>query len=275
MKIKKWMALLLATVMLVSLAACSSSGSSKKSSKEGDMVTVCLITRAEGTDFFTTMKYDDHGNLLQIAEYNDGTECVRDEYEYDADGKLIEWVSYWFNEIHYQETYTYDENGNLIQSCKSYADGPEYISEYEYEHDEDGNLIQTRKTAYDGYEEVFKYTYDKNGNLIKEDGDHGVTEYTYNEDGNVTKTVGYDNTEYIYDEKGRITRMVTYYDGIEAMQAEIVYENGFPTKMIQNYGESEEELSLTCTTVQMTEQQFRKKQAEFYEGNGPWVIILK
>lgn len=272
MKSKKWIAFILAVVMLISLSACSSSGSNKKRNKNGDLVTVCLVTKAEGSDYYTTFQYDNQGNILQCAEYNGGTECVRDEYEYDTNGQLIKLVSYWFNEIHCQETYTYDENGNLIQSCKSYADGPEYISEYEYNHDEDGNLIQTCTTHYENNVEISEYTYNKNGNLIKEDAENGVLECTYNKDGYLIKTVGYNNIECAYDENGRLSIMVNCLDLETKMETEIIYENGIPTKIISSYGE--EEISLTCTTVQMTKQQAQKKQNESIIGTADSMAII-
>lgn len=315
MKIKKWIALLLATVMLVSLAACSdtNSGSKKRSSKDGDLVTVYLFTEGTAdietdieTDIVTlTCTYDDDWNLVKIGSPDSGEVSAYMEFDYDSDGNLIQIDDYNYGVKEYQVTFTYNESGQVVQRCEARFDNDEYVTdnvtEYvtEYEYDENGFLtwMSVDNPAYDS-STLSHFEYDEEGKLAREIREGSVVEYTYDKNGNrVLVVVSYNDGptyqyESVYDESARLTHEYFVYDeggrltlesrpserGEDPVIENIYEDDAFPVTSILRQDGFESRVDLTYTKTQMTLEQANTLQRTFEEMNSFWwptVIIVK
>lgn len=127
-----------------------------------------------------TYQYDQHGQLIEEADYNAENRLVRKEtFRYDEDGHIIEHCKYDDNDflkrisgfLKYRETYKYDRNGN--QTEERLYEGNNLDSYEIYKYDENGNKIS-------------KYTYNPEGIL------HSKIVITYDSKGNIEKLLSFD-----------------------------------------------------------------------------------
>lgn len=306
MKIKKWIALLLAAVMLVSLSACSDSSSKRKAKKDGDLVTVYLVTEYSYDTMTAICIYDDDWNLIKIGSPDSGEENSYVEFTYDSDGNLIQMDSYYYGEKEYQVTFTYNERGKVVQRCEARFDNDEYVTDNvtEYEYDENGFLTRM-SDYYPDYDSssLSRFEYDEEGKLVREIREGSVVEYTYDKNGNMVLTAISNNSgtvyqleyvlEYVYDEDGRLTHEYFVSDeggqlspetrpseSGEAPVIENIYEDdAFPVTSIFRQNGYEERIDLTYTKTQMTQEQANTLQRTFEEVSSsffwPTVIIMK
>lgn len=250
---KKWIALTLSVILVLSLCACGDIGS-KCPAPEDENVTVPLLTKANITNIYedeeekaeSVLEYDQNYNLIGNKTYQDGklvNEITYDkdpyrplvDQDYDEDGNKSE-----------RREYTYDKDGNQLSYTKYNEDG-EVDWKYVYTYDEDGNMLTEQSYTDDEMDYEITYTYDEHGNLLTERNENGEEDWenTYEntyENGKLTEVKAYcDGTlsgVTQYDSDGNEILSIRYFDEEEESRAEYTYENGkLVTSVDYWYGE--------------------------------------
>lgn len=248
---RKILALLLALLMVVSLAACSNSepdSSQLPSAEPGqtapeeggedqDDVPVTKppfktvyywvekkVTNGNATSVYSRT-YDAKGNLLTDAyRPHNNVGGYSYTYTYDESGKCLTEAGEDQNGS-WSIEYTYDENGKPDTKTTKTKDGTETV---EYSYDESGKLIKGVQVLSADSQIVTEYTYSRKGYRMKEQtsvirGDateiRDSKEYLYDINGNIAACSVYEGSElkskqlWSYDEKGRLATEVTITSG--------------------------------------------------------------
>ena len=225
MKLKKLFSMLLALLMVFTLAACgedADKGGNKDPDKdpdknptaptttvppEDDTVWVLVRESNMGSSRYSSYVYDEEGNLVS-GEYFDGLDKMGD-YKFvttkNADGgKLVEqWYKHVKDaEFWMQNTYEFNAAGKLTRTT-DYDLWGKVSTVYTFTYNDAGQLVEQTQTT-DG-EVVKKLTFVYEGQLLMEGhyedngGSYGHYLYTYDEKGNPVK-VDVD-TDYMDEQK--------------------------------------------------------------------------
>lgn len=262
---KKWIAMLLALVMLLSLAACDKDdGDNTTATPTGGNATAAPTggnTQPPVADGENQIPDDgnnqtpDDGNvqppddglvnavcLTQMIKTEESIagefDTMRWALEYDEDHNLIACKVYLNDKLYVETTYNKDMNMPLVTKDYDLDGNPSGHCAYTY--DENGRCLGYDSTySYDGETMTNKaeYTYDERGNKLTEkiylngnlDGDY---RYTYTSDDRLETEwciFGSEETrtQYTYDEHGNLLRIVhTGSDSGYTDTYENTYENG-------------------------------------------------
>jgi len=168
---------------------------------------------ADGT-YTSLATFDEKGNTLYFADWNDGVLFTETNFVYDQRGNLLQCKGTGEG-YHRYLTYTYDEKGRPLTYHNEHTTGMVYDGRYVYAEDgsyvmyediDNGEGVRTLQTDYDAEGRILREA------ATKEDGTAGdLTEYRYDEKGNqiyMQKHNDYlDTTEittYQYDEEDRL-----------------------------------------------------------------------
>lgn len=189
---KKMLCFLLAVLMLLSMAACTSpeQGGADTGTKPAEPVRPDLgefspwlltLEYEDDTSKFREYTYDQNGVLTGYGSHrastsgNDlGGKTVK-LVSYDQDGKVSNTLS--------KYEYVYDAKGNLVQYRRLEALGDKLADSFNFTYDEQGRLIRQEKFYMDLPQETATYTYDQE-NLV------GATYQTSVYDASYTYTYG-------------------------------------------------------------------------------------
>lgn len=259
---KKWIALLLALVMVLGLCACANSGDKKENGSDDGKVTAVKLTQiimtekdSDGKDrtMKATVEYDENHNVIATKSYIDDKLNYAVTYDKDMNKSLLELTYNEDGEVIDRTESTYDEKGNCVERVSTYKyDDETIVYKRVSTYDENGNVL-TEKTYENGelsYEQRYTYTADgklaREAYINKEGQEESFTEKTYDDQGNVltVKVDGmlsgsyetYENTYEdgklvevkVYDEweqEGQLTGLVRY-DAQGNITLRVGYENG-------------------------------------------------
>jgi antitoxin component YwqK of YwqJK toxin-antitoxin module len=251
---KKWIALSLALILVLSLCACSESGKKDESDKKGDsgedrgVVTTGKLTEVvevwmPGTEYTfnhkATIEYDDDNNVIGTKIYYGGRLDFEATYDKDIDKPLLELVYDKDGKVNDRTEYTYDTNGNCLErnTTSTNSDGETKTYKYVYTYDGYGNLL-TQKQYVNGELSLEDcYTYDSHGNRLSwycsgYDGPFQVIYQNTYDKGKLTEVKAYRdgklNSYSEYDADGNEILSISYHtdNGEEAFRCEYTYENG-------------------------------------------------
>lgn len=172
MKMKKYLALLVAIATIFALACCSQSAKSgEKNDPAAVTITVHLLTEDALKSECTNYEYNDKGDLTKKITFSvtaDGekAERSRQEYTYDNNGNLVRVDNYTYGTADSYTTYTYDDQGMLVRSAV-YAQDAE-TSHTDYTYDSNGNKTLQVYYSYGMETERYEYLYNAEGTLIQE-----------------------------------------------------------------------------------------------------------
>lgn len=251
--IKKVLALLLAMVVLFSLAGCKEEATTDKNENttkpteatkdnhKEEIITVYICTktqqyRNDQETYRHEYEYDSNGNLIwEISYYYDYDPILTNsfEYKYDRKGKLIRKSTFVNDEEATREEYEYDDGQHATMVCYT---NNEFHCQWEYEYDSNGNQVLAVQTRNGKEAERYEYEYDDVGNLITEVRYYGGIEkereeYTYDNSGNCTLWVNYTNdrklyhTEYEYDRNSNLVLKIDYVNDQENSRHEWEYDS--------------------------------------------------
>lgn len=191
---KKLFSVILAAVMVLTLAACSAGPGTQ--------------TRYFMTEMVTTQM----GNVTRTV------------YDYDEAWEAAAITIYQNDELLQQIAYELDDHGTIKSMTATMADGSVSVEAYVNTYDEDGNLIRQEHSRDGELTSTNVYTYESGvrtgmqQTMNMEGIGEVVNEYTYNPDGTtaVARSIMPDGsvswTEYTYDAKGNEVRSVSYSD---------------------------------------------------------------
>lgn len=221
---KRMFSLILATILLFSLAACGEN--SAPTVPAGTTATGEQLNSQPVTEVTTeppTEAPTEPAIIYIFATKTRTKDGVVDDYEeYDSEGRLIK-------EIEgapgsrggYTREYTYDKNSNCIKKVSTQNGfSPDYTY---YTYDEKGNMVK-KDVIYPQSELHFGYAYNDAGLLIKEwdaASNGGTTTYEYDGRGLLIRKNYYpygakepsDVREYVYDESGNKIKESSCYNG--------------------------------------------------------------
>lgn len=150
---KKWIGLVLAALMMLSLAACASSGEEGTAATEPEQLQRPDLSAVS--------------NWVMTAEYEGSSEKVR-KYSYDNNGVLTGFGSH-------EATAVENELGGKTVRLISYDEKGEpspFLSKHEYVYDAKGNLAAYRRLepmSGDKLADSFTFEYDELGRLTKQE----------------------------------------------------------------------------------------------------------
>ena len=256
---KKWIALMLATVMALSLCACGKDDSSKKSEDPKDSkVTAMLFTQVEMTETYdgqtTTMRavveYDDDYNVIGTKTYTDDKLSYEVTYDKDINKPLLEKSYYEDGERSHVAEYTYDENGNCLEYTSTFDDGEEVtVDKCVSTYDAEGNVLTEKYYDNGELSYEYRYSYTASGKPAEEvsiwDGEESWIRYTYDDQDNIlTEEQGAGEETYTAKsykntyENGKLTQ-VDIYVGDE-LDERIVYDADGNETLSAGYMDGEE-----------------------------------
>ena len=239
MKMKKWLALFFAAMMVLSIAACGEEKGAKTNKKKEDQ---------------SASVYEQALAFVEDGDYEAAYLLLKDLKNTNENRKAIElrnklvWVPLEYTRDDYSFTCTYDEQGRLLSAVKSTATSHDWLSIRCHYTDARCTI---RTTNGDGTMEIVACTYDEQGRLSS----YGPYAYTYDANGNMatreyTKQNGTtEKTVYSYDKDGlRLSEhtiapntwsTITYtYDAHGNMvTAETTESNGLNHKTLYAYDE--------------------------------------
>lgn len=220
MKMQKMLCLLLAMLMVFSMAACGEDGekeASKNQSSVGGGNAANGNKPENGSSDTAEPSVEELGPWL-VTEEVDYTGCVY-RYHYDENGELTSYELYNDNNKKlrdYKVTHSETAAGGKLTEVESkHVNDSEFAKDCEMEYDADGNLIRMSNFLGKKITGNYVYSYDESGNLLSyeahsEDRKTNEAVYTY-EDGRLATASGttyggdvtyhYDYT-YIYGENG-------------------------------------------------------------------------
>ncbi len=257
---KRFLALLLALIMCLSLAACGGDKDSEEEKKDEEK-----IEQTEKEQEKKKTPADYYNDALKYLSENKDNEAykafVNAEGYSDSAEYLKKFEGFCSKEITSLKsspdetlnirTYEYDEYGRVTKSTLDHKTTGNYEMD-EYTYDKAGNVIEHRITPSTSPNEApdpvtYRYEYDANNNCIKEsfveyytDGTDRVTEFVYDSSNRLVKKyvpsnayIGYtDSYEYKYDNEGKLVKEI-YTDTYFAKETIIEYsynENGLLIK---------------------------------------------
>lgn len=206
---KKILSLLLAAVMLLSLAACSQQTETRY------ILTGFATTMVDGTVQKTVHHYTDDWTMTGSTVYRNDEVEMEIAYELNDRGDVAT-ITYTMGDLVQVEEYVsvYDDNGNITRT-DIYTDGEKTASSTtQRTYDENGVLTSTTQTTATN---IMEYTYNPDGTTAKmvwtilDLGVTQTTEYTYDDQGNEIRTATFNEagvlvneTNSSYDEEGHI-----------------------------------------------------------------------
>lgn len=215
---KRVLLLILAAVILLSLASCNQTGSnsstasdtvSENKSPQSIATAKALIKEGKYAEAYAAL-YPDRENA-EVKAMLEGFLVAPTRTDYKS------YLSY-----NYVRETEYNEHGDVIRRCaldQKYSYG-ETVCEYEYVYDENGNMLKkTEKDSWYDTVTVTEYEYDSQNRLVKIINEDKTTEYAYDDAGNIAKETvlrGTDNvseTLYTYDEFGNVLSESEYFNG--------------------------------------------------------------
>lgn len=223
MKLKKWFFLLLALVMVLSLAACgedTEEGGDKKPGKDSTIPTTTVP--AEDDTVWVLVRESDMGS----SRYN--------RYTYDAEGNLVSGEFYKDGKVwgNYQYTTTPTANGGkIVEEFYKHVNETEYTKYNEFEFDAAGRLIRTQDYDYQGKatEAEYRFTYNEAGQLV----------------------------EQVFVDEGQVEEKLTFvYDGDKLMEGHYEEKNGSYGHYIYTYDANGNPLKIDVHTDYMDEQEY-------------------
>ena len=256
---KKLLVLLMASVISVSIIACSSPG--EVSANEGQSINMeeeifsaqSEISESESEDVSEVVVEEGPKVLVKMTEGN----YFCEEYEYDINGNCIKSIQqYPEGTCEGYIEYQYDEEGRKIEESEYSGDGTWYETQ-KWQYNEMGIIIKVDVEQLYVDEEYWReYVYDENSRLVKivaytgSDGNYretGVcTTYVYDDAGNVLEESMFDSinewtTKYTYNELGQNISMAKYRNSEELKEYyEYEYdENGRLVKKYAKYQDSD------------------------------------
>ncbi|MES2668265.1 MAG: toxin TcdB middle/N-terminal domain-containing protein [Patescibacteria group bacterium] len=170
------------------------------------------VTVTDARENEKDLRYDAHGNLIEVVEYNDESEYTT-EYYFNGNGNIKSVIDALGN----VREFTYDGRGSLLTSQDAHATGDSTFGTYTFTYDLSGN----RASRIDPKGQITNYVYDSLNRLVTEDFTTGS---------GIEKTFSYDtclngvgkpcsaltasaSTTYQYDVLGRITSESKTVDG--------------------------------------------------------------
>lgn len=232
---KKWIAMMLALVMILSLGACKKKDEAAEDKVTAKLLTEMLMTRKDEEGKTVTMKgvleYDDDYNIIGTKSYEDGELQYEATYDKDMDKPLLE-VQYDEDGKETDRTeYTYDANGNRLERKSSYTDDEGNAATYKEvcTYDAKGNVLTEKEYHNGNLEYEYTYTYTATDKVSTEtysrDEYESIDTYTYDEHDNVlsckstskygdgeayTRETTYENTY----ENGKLVEAKCYEEGV-------------------------------------------------------------
>lgn len=202
---KKFLVILLALLMCLSVVACDT----KKKNKDDD-------DEEETSTEETSCK-----KALELIEEGKYEEAYKELYAIRSDEEAAKLLQN-FKVLHKKEVhtesrddfvnehtieYSYDKNGNVIKRVETSSSEMASISEYVYDYDEDGRIVKitsnSRTQYYDRGESVVEYKYDENGRVTNV----GAITYEYDKSGNLKKvSLANEAKVYYYDNNGKLIK---------------------------------------------------------------------
>lgn len=254
---KKWIALLLALVMALSLCACAEKDDVSKKG-DGEKVEVSLfaqilMTETNSDGETETMKavveYDEDYNVIGTKTYSNDKLSYEVTYDKDINKPLVQ-KSYSEDGVRSDVTeYTYDENGNCLENTSTYYGEETLVSKCVSTYDANGNVLTEKYYENGELNYEYRYSYTASGKLEEEvniwDGEESWTRYTYDEQDNILTeeqgvgeetytTKSYKNTY----ENGKLTQ-VEVYEGDE-LDERICYDADGNETLTASYSDGEE-----------------------------------
>ena len=208
---KKLLCLMLALLMVFSLAACGGDNGNDGNDDEGgdknpnkepttptttvppedDTVWVLVQETSSGTDDYYRYIYDENGNLVGGAFYADGKKVTDIQYATtptESGGKIVEEQKKGRYDDAYEkgDVYEFDAEGRLI--CTTHYDAwGELSAIYTFTYNESGQLVEQVETKDGEMARKLTYVYDGNklmeGHYWDKNENYGHYIYTYNENG--------------------------------------------------------------------------------------------
>jgi len=193
--------------------------------------TVCSADVMAWDDSVSVYTYDEHDNLLQMADYDaEGTLLseIMYEYEYDSNGNMLKSRETVDGFLTGESEYTVSDGESIITKYTQYnEDGSKFVNEYDsngndvalIDYDADGNvnmqtISQYAQTAEGEWYETTRTENYADGTKIEaeynEQGDN-IAWVSYDADGNVESSETWD---YTYDDNGNWATMKAYMGGV-------------------------------------------------------------
>lgn len=202
---KKFTALSLCLILLLSLTACGNSGEAPAETK-AETISVTRLkseTRSNGSsEMKLEYAYDENGVCTEIVSYLDGQEVHRAAPVCDEKGNFLTKTYSNFGAT-IVETYTYDKNGKVLTFVQADPEGNVFF-QYEDVPHENAEFAKRTMTQYmtmeDGSKmemvQIMECTFDDNGYMIRQDitMNGALAEYyemTNDEQGRLVKQLGY------------------------------------------------------------------------------------
>lgn len=210
MKLKKLLCLLLALLLVCSMAACGDAGNSDDCDKnannpngdpetptssvapEDDTIWVLVQESDMGSSRYNKYIYDENGNRIGGEFYNDNKKTG--DYQYvttqtASGGKIVE-VSYKHvkdSEFSKRNDYEYDASGKLIRVVDYDYRGDVSGVEYTFTYNENGQLVEQVHTDNGEVQKKLTFVYDGDklveGHYWDKSENYGHYIYTYDENG--------------------------------------------------------------------------------------------
>lgn len=229
---RKWLALCLSAVLILSLFACGEteqtpgSTTTAKPTAPTSPTTPAVDPLAPAKAAIDAGEYEKAYDLLlamdsaEAAELRNKFVFLPVSYQWYSDSDI---EAFYTN--NHTITYTYDNKGNKLTAEKVYEyegseSDPNYNNITTYTYDNAGNMLTALTSYKDGSWRKHTYTYDQNSNLLTEvyESDECIYEeftYTYDNNGNVLSHIEkYHNSPtyvvtisriYAYDDQGKLT----------------------------------------------------------------------
>ena len=247
---KKFLALLLALVLMFSFCACDKSNDETGTEAPEGLVSVWVISRIDDMSgaYTFAFTYDDDHNLDKITytkELPDSSLVDSErQFQFDEQGRILsdghladgvtKFTCYSYdiygNKIKEGMTYTYNEQGKILSATDNRTK-----ETTTYTYNDSGRVTQALGTL-----EEISYAYDAAGRLIEEKSSTGwKAVYTYDEVGKLVKLEsGYEGEAawvetYTYDDNGNIIKVTSQseeYNGGKPIAYEIEYKQIFVTE---------------------------------------------
>ena len=281
---KKFVAIFLSCVLLLSLCACNNSSKTATETTESNSETAPEATENNlevAQQYIADGQYEDAYALLYGIENRSAEEenlfaqfsfiLTGEKYigssftkisMYNDTGKLIEETTTWTNGDTTHTVCTYNENNMILSLNRVSSTGGWTLEKYTY--DDNDNCILTLVEANTG-ELAYSFTYDKDGNCLTETRDTGgklwVIKYSYDAQGRkISESDNYDNhTTYIYNDFGQLVEELgegslgafhtnyTYNDRGLLIQVETQSE--YPNSASYTYDEYGNTLTVTSNNI--------------------------
>jgi YD repeat-containing protein len=169
-----------------------------KYDEKGNLLDVASFETDKSYYFNKVNKYDAKGRLTEETSLNpDGTINKKTYFTYDNSGNKIKEVRYGTDgKLEDKKTYTYDSRGKTLEAVQYNSEGQAY-SKNIYRWGILGKLLEEKAFSYGNFNSRNTYLYDERGNVIEEAlyGENEMllskTTYKYDAAGNRTEAIKY------------------------------------------------------------------------------------